>query len=353
MNRISCLIVALAMSKILSAELMPTPGSQPVKPVFDAADVVCSGRVESIRVLEEKKVQSGNGILLLKHVLASVDVQDIYKASGSSPSSILVSFEEQTPVVSAAMPILQKDELAILFLKHSEDAAYMFADRFLGVTSFANIPIEEGGSGLSKLESALAGIVRENNREDKISAMRLLNGMEELQPGTLAQITPLSTSQDPELAFDALAIMIKAGAPGSLEALDQYLQGYQGDGALFALVNIGSELDRRSSREDLPALESLTSSRFLAIRIGSMEAIRNIGELTIAPMLIRRMCDRLSDSDDTIRYIAVSALAEMFHKTGDLKPSMAEFSMSPIFYSSQWQAWCAHEGAGFEKSPSP
>jgi hypothetical protein len=223
----------------------------------------------------------------------------------------------------------------------------------LGVTHFASIPEQEGGSGLSKLESALVEIVRENNREDRISAMRLLNGVEELQPGTLAQITPLSTSQDPELAFDALAIMIKAGAPGSLEALDQYLQGYQGDGALFALVNIGRELDRKSSREDLPALESLTSSRFLAIRIGSMEAIRNIGELTIAPTLIRRMCDRLCDSDNTIRYIAVSALAEMFHKTGDLKPSMAEFSMSPIFYSSQWRTWCAHEGAGFEKSPSP
>jgi hypothetical protein len=336
MNRFSCLIVALAMSMMLSAQPSPVPGSQRVKPVFEAADVVCSGRVESLRVLEEKKAESGNGILLLKHVLASVDVQDIYKASGSLPSSIFVSFDEQMPAVSAAMPILQKDELAILFLTH-----------------FASIPEQEGGSGLSKLDSALAEIVRENNREDRISAMRLLNGVEELQPGTLAQITPLSTSQDPELAFDALAIMIKAGAPGSLEALDQYLQGYQGDGALFALVNIGRELDRKSSREDLPALESLTSSRFLAIRIGSMEAIRNIGELTIAPTLIRRMCDRLCDSDNTIRYIAVSALAEMFHKTGDLKPSMAEFSMSPIFYSSQWRTWCAHEGAGFEKSPSP
>lgn len=353
MNRLSCLIIALAMSMMLSAQPSPVPGSQPVKPVFEAADVVCSGRVESLRVLKEKKVESGNGFLHLKRVLASVDVQDIYKPNDSLPSSIFVSFDEQTPVVRAAMPILQKNELAILFLKHSKDSSYVIADPYIGVTPFASIPEQEGGSGLSKLESALAEIVRENNREDKISAMRLLNGMEDLRPGTLAKITPLSTSQNPELAFDALAIMIKAGAHGSLEALDQYQQGYQGDGALLALVNIGSELDRKSNREDLPALESLTASKFLAIRIGSMEAIRNIGELTIAPSLIRRMCDRLSDSDDTIRYIAVSALADMFHKTGNFKPSMAEFSMSPIFYSSQWRTWCAHERAGFEKSPSP
>ncbi len=233
MNRFSCLIVALAMSMMLSAQPRPVPGSQRVRPVFETADVVCSGRVESLRVLKERKVESGNGILLLKHVLASVDVQDIYKASGSLPSSMFVTFDEQTPGVSAAMPILQKDELAILFLKHSEDSSYVIADPYLGVTPFASIPEQEGRSGLSKLESALAEIVRENNREDKISAMRLLNGMEELQPGTLAQIKPLSTSQDPELAFDALAITIKAGAPGSIEALDQYLQGYQGDGALI------------------------------------------------------------------------------------------------------------------------
>ena len=58
MNRFSCLTVALVMGVMLPAQLRPVPGSQPVRPVFQASDVVCSGRVESLRVLGGG-VQSG------------------------------------------------------------------------------------------------------------------------------------------------------------------------------------------------------------------------------------------------------------------------------------------------------
>ena len=352
MYRLSCLIVALAMSKMLLAQLVPVPGSQPVKLLFEAADVVCSGRVESLHVLEGKGVETGNGALLLKRVVASVYVQDTYRANETLPSSILVSFDEEAAGVSIAMPTLQQDEFAILFLKHSEDSSYVFADPYMGVTRFASIPGQEGGSGLLKLESTLAEIVRENGRPDKIAAMQLLHGMEKLQPATLREITPQSVSRDPELAFGALAIMIKAGAPGSIETLEEQLQGYQGNGALWALADLDGDLNQSSNREDLPALESLTSSKFMTVRLGSMEAIHNIGNLTSAPTLIRRLCDRLCDSDSTIRYLAVISLAEIFHKTGDYKPSMAEFSMSPLFYANQWRVWCAHDAAAFEEPAS-
>ena len=348
MNRFSCLIVALAMSKMLFADLAPAPGSQPVGPVFDASDVVCSGRVESLRVIEEKKVESGNGTLLLKRVLALVYVQDIYKANESLPSSITVSFDEQVSGVTHIMPNLEQDERAILFLRHSEDSSYVFADRFLGVTRFASIPVQEGGSGLTMLESTLAEIVSENDREDKIKAMRLLEGMENLQPGTLAQVASLSASPDPELAFDALATMIKAGVPGSIETLDHYLQSYQGDGALLGLINIEGGLNRTRNRKELSALESLTSSRFLAIRLGAMEAIRSIGDVSSAPTLIQR----LSDSDSTVRYIAVISLAEILNRQGDYKPSRPEFRERPDFYTNEWQDWWAHEGPGFQKPAS-
>ena len=283
----------------------------------------------------------------LKRVLASVYVQDVYKANESLPSSIVVSFDEQVSGATHIMPILEQGEQAILFLKHSEGSTYVFSDRFLGVTSFASVPTGEGGSGSLKLQSTLAEIVHENGREDKIKAMQLLNGMENLQPETLAEITPLSTSQDPELAFNALAIMIKARAPGSLESLIQYLKGYQGDGALFPIDNIGGDLDDIRNREDLPALEALTSSRLRAIRLGSMEAIRNIGDVSSAPTLIQR----LSDSDSMVRYVAVMTLAEIFDKHGDYEPSMPEFRKRPDFYTNEWKDWWAQKGAGSRNRP--
>ena len=345
MKKLCGLFVVLAVSMILSAQPRPVPGSQRVKPVFDAADVVCSGRVESLRVLEGKRIETGNGTFLLKRVVASVYVQDSYKANETLPSSILVSFEERAPEVSAA---IQKDEWAILFLKHSEDSSYVFADPYMGVTQFADIPMADGESGLTKLESTLAEIVSENDREDKIKAIRLLEGMENLQPGTLAQVASLSASPDPELAFDALATMIKVGVPGSIETLDQYLQGYQGDGNLSGLVNIEGGLNRTRNRKELSALESLASSRFLAIRIGAMEAIRSIGDVSSVPTLIQR----LSDSDSNIRYSAVISLAEILNRHGDYKPSMAEFGKRPDFYTNEWQDWWAHEGATFPKPAS-
>lgn len=353
MNRLVCVAAALAMSKMLFADLVPVPGSQQVRPVFEASDVVCSGRVESLRVLEEKRVESGNGTLPLKRLLASVYLQDVYKANENLPPSIVVSFDEQGPeVITHIMPTLEQDEQAILFLKHSEGSTYVFTDRFLGVTSFASIPTGEGGSGLTQLASALAGIVSENGRDDKINALQLLEGMENLQPGTLTQIASLSASPDPEVAFDALAILIKAGAPGSIEKLVDYLKGYQGNGALFGLGNIGGDLNqirKIKNREDLSALESLTSSRFLDISLGSMEAIRNIRDVSSAPTLIRR----LSDSNSMIRYIAVITLAEMFNQHGDYRPSVPQFDARPDFYTDEWQDWWAHEGAAFQKPASP
>ena len=142
--------------------------------------------------------------------------------------------------------------------------------------------------------------------------------------------------------------MIRAGVPGSLGTLNYYLEGYQGDGALFGLAKIGSDLNQDRNRQDLPSLESLTSSRFLTIRLGAMEAIRRIGDPASAPTLIQR----LSDSDSTVRYVAVIALAEIFNRHGSYKPSMAEFRKRPDFYTREWQDWWAHEGASFQKPAS-
>jgi hypothetical protein len=197
------------------ADLGALPGGQRVAPIFVSADLVCNCLVESLRTLDEQKFERAGKPFIQRHVVAKVRVNDIYNNRIQVGTEVNVAFEEEIPT-TASMPTLSESETALMFLTISSPSLYKFADRFLGVTPFASLPVQHSGMGISKLESALAGVLQRRNRDDQINAMRLLEGFDELRPETLTSVSALSDSADPETALTSITVLLKAKQPGSI-----------------------------------------------------------------------------------------------------------------------------------------
>jgi hypothetical protein len=320
------LLTAFAFGIELLANPAPVPGTQPLGPVFEAADLVCDCVVVSTKTIDEEWVQAtvGNPILR-RHMTAIVEVEDIYRSSARSTKDIAVGYDGD---------MLRAGERGVFFLK-SAKAGYIFADQFLGVTACGSLAPRPESLGLLKLQLALVDVLSGSTREDQINAMRLLQGFDVLEERSLSSVAALTTSADPETALTALAVLLKGRVPGSVERLKTYLDGYQGAATPIALLSIGSDLGQVNNTSALRAVEALASSRYLSIRFGAMNALRRLRDPLSIPVLI----ERLSDSDDNIRYLAVITLAEISGKTGDYAPSMYLFDKNPSFYVNLWKEW--------------
>ncbi len=335
MNRLMCLALTLWCSIALLAEISPVPGTQHVVPVFDLSDLVCSGFVSKTEVLDEQTIHPAPKKLLRRRMIATVEVRDSFKdkyMAGSGP--IRVEYETESPVTRASIPSVQHSETAILFLTRKSDT-YVFSDPFLGAIPFSVAPKALRGDGLAKLESALVGVLKDSTKDDRINAMRLLEGMPDVQPDTIASIALLAESPDPEVAFTAIAVLLHNKVPNSVDILEKYLGGYKGDAVPFAVANIGSELRQIQDGNALNALQALSGSRYLSIKFGAMDALRSMKDPRSASTWIQRM----RDSNGTIQYIAIISLAETFGMPEAYAPSMQQFEQNPEKYKDIWQAW--------------
>lgn len=179
------LLIALLPFGTVLADVVPIPGTQRVAPVFDAADLVCNCVVESIKIVSEEQLGTSPKTLLRQHVLADVLIVDRYKSTSSDTRRITVQFDREFPIMRS-IPVLQKGERGLMFLKKGDLSVYEFADRLIGVTQFASFPVRDSGLGLPKLQTALASVIHMGSREDTINAMQLLEGFDELSPEAAA-----------------------------------------------------------------------------------------------------------------------------------------------------------------------
>jgi hypothetical protein len=294
----------LAVCGSLSAEVGPTPGTQPVGPVYQTSDLVCNCVVTSTQAQSEERVQAEGNPVFQRHRIAKVDVQAAYKSRGSTDGGIFVEYDNDS---------LQDGERAILFLKSDGQSVYVLADPSLGATPFSVLPKPPAARGLKGLESTLATVTQRAVRDDQVNAMRLLQGLDTLDAATLSALTPLTSSKDPEIAFSAMAVLLKRRSLEDIERLKDYLRDYSSDSPPIQVVSIGTELSQIRDERALPDLEALASSRLISVRMGSMQAMRAMKNPQAAPAMVKR----LDDSDGYIQYLAVISLAETFGKYED------------------------------------
>jgi hypothetical protein len=330
------LFAALAIPTPSVAQAGPLAGTEAVKPIFDKADLVCSGRIKSVSIVHRTTggPDSSEGGL----VRVTTTILDVYK-SGLTPSSPLVLEYPTNPM--SEEPGIRPGEVVLLFLSRLTSGAFELADPFIGFTTFSGISQVPGNLGLEKLQFALAVNIRQGDRDDQINAMRLLEGFDRLDPNTLSTVSALSSSTDPAVAFAALAVLLKTRTPDSVAKFLGYLQGYKEDQPPIGLISAAAELSLITDGRALPDIEGLSNSRFISVQMAAMDAIRRIASGKSAPTLMRR----LDDPNRNVRYLAVITLAELFGKSGDYGPSAELFDKKPAYYGALWKKWWEEEGS--------
>lgn len=329
-----CIFAGIVLKVTLSAQVAPTPGTQNIPILFDQADLVCSCSIESSQLTSSERLQGEEG----QHALAVANIDQLYKSNSPVSSTFVVEYDDGR---------LSKGERAVMFLKLTGPSVYSLADPSIGATPFNSFS-PSTGTGLAALESALLSAAERPNRTDRISAMQLLQGFASLTQDTISRLVPLSNSTDPEIALAALAVLLKTGESEQVERLRTYLHTHRIETAPVSILSIGSELGQVRDELALSALDELSGSTLLSVRIGSMQALRAIKSPVEAECLIKR----LGDSNGYVRYLAVMTLAETFSKFGDYAPSMDLFDRNPEFYLGLWKSWWATEGQAHQANPT-
>lgn len=198
-----------------------------------------------------------------------------------------------------------------------------------------------------KLQHVLVGVARDSDTVDRIKALRLLQGFESFDQTLYRALLRFGTRAI-EIAFTALGVLLKTRTPDSVERLKHYLDDYQGAAEPVALVSIGSELGQISDAKALTTIEALSSSRYVSIRFGAMDAMR----LMRNPKSAATLVERLDDPNGTVQYLAVITLAEIFGKhDGDYAPTMNLFDEKPREYIQLWKLWWAQNGNKTDSVP--
>lgn len=339
----TCLFI-LVVCAVAHSDMIPTPGTQAVDPVFNAADLVCSGVVVSVDFSDERRSLVGDHSHLRRRAKAQVRIGDVYKGAQQQNDTIYLEYDDEVPVARST-PSVWKGETAVLFLRSIAPSTYLFEDQFMGVIPFKSVPEQAANSGIGKLQRALTDVALHGEGDDQVRAAQLLQGFQELSSATFEAMKFLAGSPDPAVALSGLAVLLKSRSPKAVKLLADYLGVQQKDHSVsepVALISIGGELATLQDRGDLPALESLTASGYIVVRVGAMEALRRMKDPSSAPTLVRK----LDDPDSNVRYLAGIALAETFGKTGDFTPSMYLYDKSPDFYIALWKQWARESGLG-------
>jgi hypothetical protein len=343
------IIVALS-SVVAIADIVPIPGAQRIKPVFEASDLVCYCYVQSVAVSADPlPAQSSKTERVRQRSKLTVEIRDAYKEKGQGQPVVIVQNDRELAIASASYSYFQRGDIYLLFLKSTSAGIYELSDRFLGATHFRSLSQQPGEMGLEKLQSALVTVLQQPNRDDRLNALRLLQGFDILGERSLSRVELLCSSEDSEIAFTALAVLLKSKTPEGVENLKRYLEIYKGDAEPLALVTIGTQLGRLSDAKMLPQMEALSGSKYVSVRLGAMDAIRKIKSSESAPTLVKR----LDDPDSTVQYVALITLAEILGRyDGDFAPSMYLFDKKPQYYIGLWKQWWAEEGSKLYPSAS-
>lgn len=334
-------LLSLAFSVVictpLMADIVVTPD---VQAAFQKSDLVCKCFVKSTVVMDERSIPNRPGVFVIqRRMRASVEIRDSYKTQDVNHRSIVVEYVQDIPNMSASQPALKVGEMAVMFLKATGPTSYVFSDGYLGAIPFGIIPQQIAKPGLAKLGAALIGTALQGDHDNSARALRLLRAFDSLDQSLLLRVVPLCSSKDPEIAFSALALLLKTKTPESVERLRRYVETYKGSEPM-ALGDIAPALGEIRDPTALPALQTLSGSRFVAIRRAAMDAMRGIKSPRNGPVLVQR----LDDSDPLVQYLAVITLAETFGKFQDYAPGIGPFNKNPQYYRNLWKKWWAENG---------
>ncbi len=289
----------------IAAEAVQILGMEPVRPVFDKADVVCGLRVDSAKIVRLQG--GGTDSAPQDFVRVTGTILDVYKSDLTPSGSLVFQFPEN-PMSNGATGFREGD-VVLLFLSKG-NSVYELANPYIGRIPFSRLDPVPGNPGFDKLESALVLVLQRGNRADQITALEFLEGFDRVAPATMSAVSVLFSSADPRVALAALTILLKTGTPASVARFAAYLETYKGEQPPLELFIASTALGVVTDPAARVDLERLSGDMHTDVRRAAMRALRHIASAKSAPVLIQR----LDDPDGNVSYLALITLAEIFDK---------------------------------------
>lgn len=309
--------------------------------LFKTSDIVCNGTVTATREIRPSEEDTtGHSV---RYLLATVLIDDLYKGNPPGDRILSVEFTTKTPADGPGAR-LSAGEHALLFLKEKEDRTFIFADKQFGSIRFSSVPVQPGSDGVAKFGAAMTSVFVNGETTDREYAADLLLSLDRLAPSSIAKISPAATAADPTLAQYAIALLVKWDTPQGLEQLKRYIAQNRIDtreaSTTLARMAAAGELSSVRDERYLKGVEELSFANDIEIRMGAVQALRNMETRAAAPAFVKH----LDDPDKNIRYSALMALAMMYGKTVPQVPNWPEFEQTPDYYTGLWKAWAQQTG---------
>ena len=246
------------------------------------------------------------------------------------------------PVGHIAGSSLGFDRFALVFLARQPDQSLTLLGTPVSLTTFSSITANPPETGLLAFEHFLALIAARGTGNDQISALHLLEGIDNLSSSTLKTVRDLSTSSKEEVRVSAVAILVKSGDTGDFATIERVLGSLSPAGYPVEALSISSEMSSLRKEDRLALFEFLSASACRPIKLGALDGLRNLRSTESIPSLV----NVLDDGNIDVQFIAVRALAEITKKDGQYSPGTPEFYANPTFYVQLWKQWWSSNPSG-------
>ncbi len=341
-NAILCLALMHAVGCLIrfhtaSAGPVPLRGSEDIPNLVGRSTVVCKGRVVQLVKVGEHVHKVAEKTIVSEKIIARLKVDRFYKGH---PDGNSVNIKSDRPCVPYPCYVsIDEDDYGLFFLE-PENGEYVLADQYFGklpAPRYVPPSLPETTDPLALLEYDLKATLSETNRAEVLPAVQLLGSLRKVD--STEELKRLVPTGDKEIEGSVYLALMKVGDYTLMEQAATFLESVFEDPGLQSLqVQLGLAIWNIRDEAALPALHKLARSNKLSVRQAAMQALRNIESPRSVPILV----SRLEDTDQDVRYLAVSALERTI--THNVGPTKDYFRENEQKYLTQWKNWWSTEG---------
>lgn len=330
-------MIILLCSLWLSAGTIPDWDAISIPRIFEQANIVMKGRVESVSQIREVNEEWHGHTVKMKIFVARVSPIRIYK--GRSDTNISITYERPGGNVCAVSQCesMSVDDYDLFFLTRSGDQYQVLSDP-AGRFAISDKEGESHKQGLVGLESDLFAGLEGPDEGTRLTSIELLGSMSHLSSmAPLLKLLPRGDIATQATVYVALLRLheykeLKNGCllleEPSQDPYIQYLQARYFD--------IVSEIRDENT---VPTLLAFARSKSDRLREASVHALREMDTQSAVPVFVAA----LDDDVELIRYDAVLGLASV-EKKWELAPSIDNFRSNEPKFINAWKEWWRESG---------
>lgn len=335
-----CLILAAGLVSTLilakkhtSASLPASQMSSPISPLdlsalSDGADLIAIGRVTTVSEGGSTTIDLQNRSLPARRMVALLTVNNILKGQANSSTLNFRFLVSEGPIGYKGIPT---NQVRTFFLRETSPQEYEILNPYYPFIVASEEATPDGGSPLDKIVANLAHLVLTPTAslDDRMEAISALSSVK--TEAATSALRQGAQDQNTSLGLAAAAALLRRNDITTLDMVVKSLLEPSQDINDSVRADVIFSLDRIKDSRAIPALVRLVTAGDVETRRRAAAALRHTG----SPDAKAALAKALDDSDQDVRYSAVTGLAEITGETQGM-PSIEVFKQNESPYLAHW-----------------